>query len=466
MLCLTAMRFCVLAFMLGVAMLSAGFASAGHHQPAGHQRVIIAVTRHDGVVVRRKPSVSARPVATLPADTQVELLSHKGKWSHIRIWATTLGWTWSSDLIVSKPWSAVSHYAPPALLPPKTYAAGPFPLHVGAVAEQQLTVLSLPNGAVRATIKAGQRFTIDAWRQDRGGLIWYHTRSGWVTGEPVRFLRLAGNAEGNTSARLVSGKGMWLTEGTVAHSDPWALVRAAQQIGLSHLYVEFADSPLGLYATEGLDGLLVAAHSLHIAVIAWVFPYLQDVAADVFLTRRVATYQSASGQRFDGIAVDLEDHIHLWNVRAYSQLVRAYLPHELIIGVVWPPQAFPNYPYQAVAESDDVLAPMDYWHDRQGSTGWAYPSMRYGYSYADRFARDSIVLIHTAVGSMAVPIAPIGQMFDDFSRNELGPNAPTAAEIAGFLHGCQVTGAWGVSFFQWMTATPAEWQVFKAWHSP
>jgi hypothetical protein len=255
---------------------------------------------------------------------------------------------------------------------------------------------------------------------------------------------------------------MWLTEGTVADSDPVALATAAHKIGLSHLYAEFADSPLGVYGTRGINGLLSAAHHEHISVIAWVYPYLRDVAADITLTRAVATFRSASGLRFDGIAVDLEDNIHLWNVRAYSQLTRLYLgPRALIVGVVWNPQAYPQYPFRAVAESDDVLAPMDYWHDRKGTTGWAYPTLPYGYMYAEKFARDSIVRTRSAAGSQRIPIAPIGQMFDNFGRDELGPDAPTPTEISGFLHGC--AGAWGVSFFQWMTATPPEWSVFKRW---
>ena len=63
-----------------------------------------------------------------------------------------------------------------------------------------------------------------------------------------------------------------------------------------------------------------------------------------------------------------------------------------------------------------------------------------------------------------VPIAPIGQTFDNFGRLEMGPHAPSGAEVRGFLAGCKASGAVGVSFFQWMTATDPEWQAIRTFH--
>lgn len=425
---------------------------------AGHSGHRILFTRHDGVVIRQAPARNAHPITTVPAETQLELLGRWSAWSHVRVWSTTSGWTQSRDLVHGPAWHSTSHYLPPSLSPSSLHASGVRKISVRATADSPLTLMSGPNGPVIGSLPARSRFTVDSWQEDGSGLVWYHARQGWTQAGTIRFTstRALGNAH------AVAGKGMWLTEGTVADSDPAALAAAACKLGLTHVYVEFADSPLGLYGTKGINGLLAAAHHEHISVIAWVYPYLRDVASDVALTRKVAAYRSESGLRFDGIAVDLEDNIHAWNVRAYSQLVRLYLgPHALIVGVVWNPQAFPHYPFRAVAESDDALTPMDYWHDRKGTTGWAYPSLPYGFAYAEKFAQESIAGIRAASGDQRIPIAPIGQMFDNFGRDELGPDAPTPAEISGFLRGC--AGAWGVSFFQWMTATPPEWSVFKGW---
>jgi hypothetical protein len=197
-------------------------------------------------------------------------------------------------------------------------------------------------------------------------------------------------------------------------------------------------------------------------VIAWVYPYLYDIGSDVALTREVAAYRTPSGQRFDGIATDLEQNIQLATVRAYSQLVRAYLgSHYLLVGVTYQPQAFPTYPFADVAAQDNAIAPMDYWHQTKTATGLDFGGMKYGYTYGFRYAQDSIKEIRRYSGH--VPVVPIGQTFDNFGRLEMGPYAPSATEISGFLAGSKAAGARGVSFFQWMTATDSEWRAIQGY---
>jgi hypothetical protein len=254
---------------------------------------------------------------------------------------------------------------------------------------------------------------------------------------------------------------MWLTLGTVAGSAPEALARAARDNGMTHLYVESAISPLGFHGKNTVGPLLEDAHRNHLSVIAWVYPYLYDLAADVDLTRQVAAFRTSSGDRFDGIATDLERNVSLSTVRAYSQLVRWYLgPRYLLVGVTYPPQSFPAYPFAEVAHDYNLIAPMDYWHQTRSNYGLDYGHMAYGYAYGYRYALDSIQAIRRYAGR--APIAPIGQVFDDFGRLEMGPHAPSATEIQGFLAGSKAGGAIGASFFQWMTATDPEWRAIHA----
>jgi hypothetical protein len=253
---------------------------------------------------------------------------------------------------------------------------------------------------------------------------------------------------------------MWLTLGTAAAASPSTVVKAARKDGITHLYVEAAISPLGFHGRGAAGPLIEAAHRQGIAVIAWVYPYLLDVAADVTLTTAVARYRSAGGQAFDGIAADLETNVQLWNLRAYSQLVRLALGDRyLLVGVTYPPQSLPDYPFAEAGRYYDVLAPMDYWHQTRTDFGLDYDHMRYGWTYGYRYAADSIAAIRRAAGN--VPIEPIGQTFDNFGRLEMGPYAPSADEVRGFLAGCKAEKALGASFFQWMTTTEAEWQVVK-----
>lgn len=288
----------------------------------------------------------------------------------------------------------------------------------------------------------------------------------WAPGNSVRFETPSPGktiSGGKPLWAMVSGKGMWLTLGTIAESDPDAIVEAAHHDGITHLYLESAISPLGFHGRDSVGPLIEAAHRGHLNVVAWVYPYLYDIAGDVALTREVASYRTASGQRFDGIAADLERNITLTTVREYSQLIRAYLgPKYLLVGVTYPPQSFPSYPFAEVAHDYNVIAPMDYWHQTKTAYGLNYNHMRYGYAYTYRYAADSLAQIRADGGT--VPLAPIGQTFDNYGRLGMGPLAPSEAEEEGFLEGSKQDGAIGASFFQWMTAGVGEWRAIHNFH--
>jgi hypothetical protein len=291
--------------------------------------------------------------------------------------------------------------------------------------------------------------------------VWYRIAGAWVRGDNIQFETPdpgLTSAAGAPLWRAVAGKGMWLTLGTVTGASPRTVVQAAKRTGMTHLYVEAAISPLGFHGRDVVGPLLDEAHRNGIRVLAWVYPYLDDVAADVALTREVAAFHSSSGTRFDGIAADLERNMDVWRVRAYSQLVRSYLGSGyLLVGVSYPPQSIPSYPFAVLARSYNAIAPMDYWHQTRTGRGLDYGGMPYGFAYGYRYARDSVAAIRQVSGR--VPVTTIGQTFDDFGRLEMGPHAPSAAEIRGFLQGSRDAGAIGASFFQWMTATDAEWRA-------
>lgn len=410
-----------------------------------HRRVELVL--YDGTPLRAKPSSHAAVLARLVQQTQLEVLGKKGRWSHVRLWDSVSGWIASSGIAVRKPWESTSTYhAPTTKHPPRP--AGPYALRAQAVA--------LGTASVRA-----RPVTVTGWKQDSAGSIWYRVADGWVRGDSVQFdapdpgLTTSGNAP---LWRAVSGKGMWLTLGTVTGASPQAIVVAAQRSGITHLYVEAAISPLGFHGRQSLGPLLEKAHAASIKVIAWVYPYLDDIASDIQLTRAVAAYCTPSGVRFDGIAADLEQNMVAWRLRAYSQLVRHYLgSHYLLVGVSYPPQSLPTYPFTILARTYNAIAPMDYWHQTKTTRGLDYGAMHYGFAYGYRYAVDSVTTIRRASGH--VPVTPIGQTFDDFGRLEMGPHAPTAAEIGGFLQGSKDSGAIGASFFQWMTATDDEWRA-------
>ena len=168
-------------------------------------------------------------------------------------------------------------------------------------------------------------------------------------------------------------------------------MRAAKLAGITHVYAEVAITPYGFYARDTLNRLLPAAHKQGIAVIAWVYPYLRDVSLDVRLTKLVADYVTPGGERADGIATDIEEVIDRASVYSYGQLTRALLGHDtLMVAAVFHPFAKPRYPYDAIAASWNVLAPMNYWH--------SHASKLYGRADVTRFVATSIITIRAAMG--------------------------------------------------------------------
>jgi hypothetical protein len=439
---------------VGAALLFSGQAHAKDSRSGYVHRV--ALVLHDGVALRAAPDWRSAILTTLVEQSQVTVTGRRGAWSRASIWAGVNGWLPSVEVTYRRPWESVSTYHAPALRArPRHF--GPVPLHQPAVATATTALTRSPGGATVRRLFGGQTMAVDSWMQDSQGSVWYRIGRFWARGDAIQFSwpPHAGNA-----SHLVAGKGMWLTLGPITAATPAVILDSAQRAGITHLYLEAAISPLGFHGRRDVGPLIDAAYRRRIAVIAWVYPYLGDIAADVALTRKVAAFRTAEGHGFNGIAADLENNVSLDTVRAYSQLVRAYLgPLFPLVGVTYPPQSTPSYPFAEVAHNYDVIAPMDYWHETRSGTGPDYPQLPYGWQYGYRYAVDSITRIR--VQAPRAVVAPIGQVFDDFGRLEMGPYAPSSHEVDGFMAGSKATAAVGVSFFQWMTATADEWRVIR-----
>src|SRR5262249_22220093 len=145
-----------------------------------------------------------------------------------------------------------------------------------------------PSALAVGDVRAGAYLTVTAWATDTTGQAWYRVLRppGWIGAEAVNLL------PGGGSARLgvLRGLGMWCTPPVLDTAPPDALIAAARHAHVSHLYVEVVGSRGGILGTDELRRLLPVAHAAHIAVIAWVYPFLDNLPDDVAMTLQAARY--------------------------------------------------------------------------------------------------------------------------------------------------------------------------------
>jgi hypothetical protein len=428
--------------------------------------------------VSTSPSASAPLITQLLGGTDVSLVGTSAGWSHIRFWSGLDGYIPAARLGPRPPARAEQGDCTlPGVADAKVDILpsdpGPFALTASGATTDPATLYAWPAVSAQplAGLAAGAAVTISQWASDPGGRPWYHATTaagdGWLWAGDVRLAEPDPGTyvvNGKPVWAPVAGKGMWFTNYFTRHADVTQLVAAAKGAGLTHLYAEVAITRFGFYAPISLDRLLPAAHAQGIAVIAWVYPTLDNVAEDIRMTMRVARYTAPSGDQPDGLATDIEVVMDSGSVYTYGQVLRGLLgPDELMVNSAMHPLTHPEYPYAAIAASWNVMAPMDYWHSRRSHT----------YTAADvaRFETVSVVTIRAAMlaagVSSLIPIEELGQMYDMYSGDGAGTgHNPTGAEITADLQTARALGCIGASYFEWQTATQEQWQALRAFVWP
>lgn len=462
----------ILATCLSIAVTLAMF---GQLMPVAHGQVTTLVyAQHPCTAVFDAPSAAGRMLTQLIGGSELTLVGEQtaaggAQWDRIKLWSGLDAFVAAADVRATPPSRAEEGICAfpglsDALAEPLSPGAGPWPLVAHGFVNAPSTLVNMPDeaGFPVAAMPLDSAVAIGAWAADTSGLPWYQLTMAGVTGwapatairldQPDSATRLVGGAP---LSHLVAGKGMWFTNYLPHHSDLGALVRAAKLAGLTHLYAEVATSTFGFYGRGTLDRLLPAAHAAGISVIAWVYPYLNDVATDVRLTQEVVSYQSPSGDHIDGLATDVEEVTTQAAVYSYGQAVRALVgPDLLMVAAVLHPLTHPGYPYDAIADSWNVIAPMDYWHGRHHH---AYSS-----SATEQFVATSLTTVRAAVGPH-LPIEELGQSYDMYTDDGAGGmDAPTPQEMTADLQTARQVGCVGASYFEWQTATQGEWQALAS----
>ncbi len=325
-----------------------------------------------------------------------------------------------------------------------------FPVAVavtGADSGLQNTVSTATAGGVVATFVSYGPGTADITLESPGSGL-----------QPIQYMLQVRKS----SAGVVSGKGMWVRYADITTLGAAAIVQQAKADGITHLYVWVGST----YNNDGFMGgpllaaILPLAHRDHISVIAWIYDTLYNPAADLQLAQEAYSYTAPSGDRVDGLALDLETDSTMTPgiVGPFAQQLRQMVgPSYPLIAVTYPPQFRPNYPFATLAQTFNAIAPMDYWH----------VNMRpYTGAEVESFVTTSINELRQDTGQPSLPISVIVQGYDVFASGGQGAQSPTAAEIQGAVDGARTDGAIGVSLYEWRTATPAEWQAFLSTPGP
>lgn len=436
--------------------------------------LFVVRANHGEAIVRTTPSTQAARVSGLYYDTYLPVFAQAYNasnvlWYAVRLWGVVPGWIRADQTTFGDPPpSTPTAEAGPASARPAPGLSAPIPLYTTGTTNDlvYLRVASNAQSTSRALLAPGTTVHVWAWQPDGTGSPWYQVtvgqQAGWIWSGGVDLNSPQPSmvvVDGQPIWAPIAGKGMWLPAPLLEMANPRAIVQAAQDLGLTHIYLEVGSSGRGFYDQQSVDQFLPIAHQAGIKVIGWVLTSLNSLPLDLSICNRVASYHTPSGDRFDGIAPDIEDTMDAPDVAAFSQILRAEVgPDRLIVGVIYPAGTWigRRHPIAAIlSHSFNALAPMDYWHDTKRP---------YSPSEIADFIQQSVRDIQQAVNDPQYPVTVIGQTYDSFGRDAIGPNNPTGPEISAALNAAKQGGAVGVSLFQWGTTTPEEWEALARFH--
>ena len=265
----------------------------------------------------------------------------------------------------------------------------------------------------------------------------------------------AAPAAPRADAAVFGGLGTWIDiyDGPLFATPERTAARIANR-GVKVVWVETANdrAPADVMRPAQLGRLVDGLHARGIRVIAWYLPGHVNQALDVRRSLAMLRFRTATGQMFDGVALDIEStrlrNVPLRSRRAVAlaqRLRREAGDTPLAIvpfnprGLERRPSTWPRFPWAELAATSDAFAPMAY-------TGGALKGFDATYGYVTRAIR----LLRAQTGNPDVPIHVAGGVADRMG----------AEELAGFVAAVSDDGAvLGVSLYDWQTTRPAAWRA-------
>lgn len=250
----------------------------------------------------------------------------------------------------------------------------------------------------------------------------------------------------------LAGKGTWAVYFHGRGIDGQALVDAAKAAKLDSIWVRTGGTRQGAYyGDDVLRAVLIPAHRAGLKVIAWDFPFLSDPKADAYRAARALAF-TQQGHRIDAFSPDIETSaegvfITPRRVAYYLSLVRRAAGNRPIVTTVPRPTAkrLATYPYRAVADGSDALAPMVYWSCNEPGS--------------------AVTAAMDGLEPFGLPVHVIGQAYDMTAEGGR-PGLPTAAETWRFIDVSRRRGALGVSLYKWNSTAAGQKRALTAYPWP
>lgn len=237
-----------------------------------------------------------------------------------------------------------------------------------------------------------------------------------------------------------------------------AIARMADA-GVHTLYLQVSKddvrSPQLITNAEHASEFLTRAHAAHMKVVAWYLPKHLDPVQDEQRVIALAKFR-AHGQRFDGIALDIEGldqkDVALRNQRliALMQSLDRVAGDRPVGAIVYPPVAteivnptlWPDFPWRALAPHVDVWLPMGYWTFRASASP---------YRDAARYTTDNITRLRADVGDPKLPVHVIGGVGD----------TATLSDYEGFERAARAGRTIGASVYDYNTTVSSAWPLLN-----
>lgn len=194
------------------------------------------------------------------------------------------------------------------------------------------------------------------------------------------------------------------------------------------------------------------AQAAGMRVVGWYLPGYGDMARDVRRMAAVAAFRSATGGRFDALAIDIESKDETGGGSAFNDAIATHLKRvRAAVGAAYPvgaivpaplgmtirPDSWTGFPWAEIGRSADIVMPMAYWSYR--TTCPSNPS-----HCAGEYGRQNTIEARRLTGLRVHSIGGIGDKV-------------SAQEVSDFVDGSRAASAYGGSLYDFRTTQSEHW---------